>query len=141
MGKAGPILCLLALALAGCGGGSDLPGEDQPATIRIVTSHAVQDRLEQLSLAERNRVFEKAIRESGGRCGSVTTSSYQRDYQRLFMWTARCRAGGRGGEGDWALFVQPDGRAQIRNCADHRQLGLPQCWIIEEAEPLPAVPI
>lgn len=123
---------LLLGGTGGCQGGDDTPGgaipdEDKPPQIRIVTSHEVQDRLEQLSFSERNRVFEKAIRESGGRCGGVVKSSYQREYQRLGMWTARCRGGG----GDWALFVQPDGRAQIRNCADAEELGLPACWIIE----------
>lgn len=126
----GGALFLLA-ALGGCEGGDNvpegaIPGDDQPATIRIVTSHEVQDRLEQLSLTERNRVFEKAIRQSGGTCDAVARSSYQRDYKRLGMWTARCEGGG-----DWALFVQPDGRAQIRNCADATELGLPACWIVE----------
>jgi hypothetical protein len=38
------------------------------------------------------------------------------------MWMARCAD-----KRDWAIFVGPDGSAQVRPCRDLAQLGLPAC--------------
>ena len=41
----------------------------------------------------------------------------------------------RGPEGDWAVFVGPDGSAQVRDCGDVEEFGLPRCEIKGEEGP------
>ena len=48
------------------------------------------------------------------------------------MWTAACAD-----KREWAIFVGPDGSAQVRPCRDVAQLKLPAC-VIRKAAPKPA---
>jgi hypothetical protein len=52
------------------------------------------------------------------------------------MWTASCS-----NERRWAVFVAPDGTAQLRRCETMEQLNLPRCEISQqgaEQQPEPA---
>ena len=119
-------LTLVAMmgSLAACGGG----GEQQQAAVTNTPEIAIrspeQDALHNLTDQNRDIGLKRAILASGIRCQRVTRSGYVTEYNKLSMWTANCDE-----RRDWAIFVGPDGSAQIRPCQDMRQLGLPECRI------------
>jgi hypothetical protein len=71
--------------------------------------------------------MRRAIRDSGYRCQRVTQSGYVGRYENLDMWTATCDDGRQ-----WAVFVGADGSAQVRDCKDVEEFGLPRCEIRQE---------
>ena len=103
-----------ALAVAAC-------DSSQPKQPIVVRSEA-QDQLHKLSDDLRHIALKRAILDSGMSCQRVTTSAYAQEFRNLSMWTARCDDGT-----DWAIFVGPDGSAQVRRCQDVGELGLPAC--------------
>jgi hypothetical protein len=124
------VIAGLGAIAAGCGdgGGSaarngavavNLPQEQQ-----ITVRSAEQDQLHQLDEMNRNIGLKRAILDSGLRCRRVTRSGYVQEYNKLSMWSASCDDGR-----DWAIFVGPDGSAQVRACKDVGALGLPGCTI------------
>ncbi|HEV7660043.1 MAG TPA: hypothetical protein VGO55_09380 [Allosphingosinicella sp.] len=80
------------------------------------------DRLRALSPLNQRIALWRAIRASGQTCSRVIALAYQQDYHHLAMWVARCEGGRR-----WAVFIAPNDDVQVRNCAEHAQLGLPAC--------------
>ncbi|CAA9522376.1 MAG: hypothetical protein AVDCRST_MAG09-2283 [uncultured Sphingomonas sp.] len=114
---------VLAMSLAGCGGERGEPGQpvNEP---QIVVRSPEQDRLHELDDMGRDIGLKRAILASGLRCRRVTQSGYVQEYRRLSLWTASCDDGR-----SWAIFVGPDGSAQVRPCKDMQQLGLPGCRI------------
>ena len=64
----------------------------------------------------------RAIRDNGKRCRRVQGAAYQEFYRELEMWVALCDDGRY-----WGIFIAPNGDAQVRDCQQMRQLGLPQC--------------
>ena len=119
---------LLAAALAGCGGGENdaagNPAANVPQEPQIAIRSAEQDQLHRLDEMNRNIGLKRAIQDSGLRCRRVLKSGYVQEYNKLSMWTASCDD-----KRDWAIFVGPDGSAQVRPCAETKQLGLPECRI------------
>lgn len=114
----------LAVSLAGCGGERNeatSPAVNEP---QIVVRSPEQDRLHELDDMGRDIGLKRAILASGLRCRRVTRSGYVQEYRRLSLWTANCDDGR-----SWAIFVGPDGSAQVRPCKDMQQLGLPECRI------------
>lgn len=126
------IVAVIGLGLAACGGegGADrngaiavnLPQSRPNAPIAIRS--AEQDRLHELDEMGRNIGLKRAIQDSGRRCRRVTRSGYVQEYNKLSMWSADCED-----KRSWAIFVGADGSAQVRPCADMKQLGLPECRI------------
>ena len=114
---------VLAISLAGCGGERGEPAQpvNEP---QIVVRSPEQDRLHELDDMGRDIGLKRAILASGLRCRRVTQSGYVQEYRRLSLWTANCDDGR-----SWAIFVGPDGSAQVRPCKDMQQLGLPECRI------------
>ena len=108
-----------ALALSGCGS-----EEQAQPTQQIQVRGEAQEQLHQFNELNRAIGLKRAIRDAGYRCQRVTRSGYVAEYQNLDMWTASC-ADGR----DWAVFVGPDGSAQVRDCKDVAEFGLPGCEI------------
>jgi hypothetical protein len=90
----------------------------------IVVRSEAQDRLHRLDDMNRAIALRRAIYDSGFACRSVRKSGYVQEYGNLSMWTASC-ADGR----SWAIFVGPDGTAQVRDCREMRELKLPVCEI------------
>ena len=86
--------------------------------------------LHKLSPMNRAIGLKRAIFASGNRCKRVTESGYVQEHNNLSMWMASCDD-----TGDWAIFVGPDGSAQVRPCKDNEQLGLPACVISKKDEP------
>ena len=72
----------------------------------------------------RNIGLKRAILDSGARCKRVTESGFVTEHDNLSMWSAICND-----KRQWAIFVGPDGSAQVRPCRDLAELGLPACVI------------
>ncbi|MFC7535992.1 hypothetical protein ACFQPG_01260 [Sphingomonas sp. GCM10030256] len=110
------------ISLAGCGSGTERQVvSNEP---EIVVRSPEQDQLHQLDEMGRNIGLKRAITASGLRCKRVTRSGYVTEYKKLSMWTASCED-----KRDWAIFVGPDGSAQVRPCGDMQQFNLPECRI------------
>lgn len=101
----------------------------QPNKPIVVRSEA-QDELHKLSDDLRHIALKRAILDSGMPCKRVTGSGYVQEYRNLSMWTARCDD-----NVDWAVFVGPDGSAQVRRCQDLGELGLPGCRVTSAPSP------
>jgi hypothetical protein len=112
-----------ALAVAGCGDGDQSQSPVRP--IKVTGNE--QQELHQASDLNRAIALKRAIYDSGYKCQRVVRSGYVGDYKNLEMWMASC-ADGR----DWAVFIGPDGSAQVRDCRDVAGIGLPQCKGIKE---------
>ena len=89
-----------------------------------------QDALHKLSESYRHIALRRAIYDAGRACRTVTGSGYVQEYGNLSMWTASCADGK-----NWAIFVGPDGSAQVRDCREMEQLKLPTCTIREGPKP------
>ena len=114
----------LVMVTAACG------SEPTPAPAKkqdIVVRSPEQDQLHQLDGIYRDIAMKRAIVASGLRCKRVTRSGYVTEHNRLSMWSATCDDGR-----DWAIFVGPDGTAQVRPCKDMAQFKLPTCQIAED---------
>ena len=46
------------------------------------------------------------------------------EYGNLSMWSAACDD-----DRQWSIFISPNDQVQVRNCAEHAQLKLPECAI------------
>ncbi len=121
MRMAGPVLML---ALVSCGSGDRAASPAATNEPQIAIRSPEQDRLHQLDDMNRNIGLKRAIMDSGLPCRRVTQSGYVQEYNRLSMWTATCAD-----RRSWAIFVGPDGSAQVRPCQDMARLGLPECRI------------
>ena len=114
----------LSIALASC-------GKPQPATpdVPIVVRSEAQNALHKLSDLNRAIGLKRAIYDSGSTCKRVVKSGYVAEHANLSMWTAACDDGKQ-----WAIFVGPDGSAQVRPCADQARFKLPACVIAAKAK-------
>lgn len=116
----GRFALLLVAGLAACGG--EQQGSTTANQPQIAVRSAEQDALHNLSDMDRDIGLKRAITASGIRCRRVTGSGYVAEHNKLSMWTASCDD-----RRNWAIFVGPDGSAQVRPCADLKNLGLPEC--------------
>lgn len=124
MRKAAFAALAAALALSACGS-SDQPQPSEKIRVR----GPEQMQLHQANDLNRAIALKRAIYDSGYKCSRITKSGYSGLYENLEMWMAAC-ADGR----DWAIFIGPDGSAQVRDCKDVAQVGLPQCKIVKDDE-------
>ena len=116
-----------ALALAGCGDGA---AEETRRPTKIANPH--HDQLKALPPDLQRIGVMRAIRDNGKRCQRVEATAYQEDYRNLALWVALCNDGRH-----WALFIAPNGDTQVRDCADARELDLPQCRPVAGTEATP----
>jgi len=124
----GKLLTIIAASLlAGACGDSSEPTAPQRS---ISVRSEQQEALHKLSGPYRDIALRRAIYDGGRACKTVTKSGYVQEYGNLSMWTASC-ADNR----SWAIFVGPDGSAQVRDCKELAQLKLPACTIREESKP------
>jgi hypothetical protein len=105
----------LMLMLAGCDGGGTTK------TTAVSPSNQYVEKLKALSEANRGLALRRAIQDAGQRCKRVESSGYQENYKNMSVWTARCS------DGEWSLFIAPNGDVQVRSCKDVKTLGLPPC--------------
>jgi hypothetical protein len=96
--------------------------EQQEPQIKVRGSE--QDQLHQLNALNLAIALKRAIYDSGYSCSRIDKAGFVGEYKNLDEWTAHCSNGR-----NWAIFAGPDGRAQVRDCADVVQSGLPKCEI------------
>ena len=111
---------LAMIALAACGD-SGAP-TNQAAAIKVRGPE--QERLHTLSAFNLAIALKHAIYDAGFTCRRVTDGGFVAQYQNLDMWTATCDNGRQ-----WAIFAGPDGSAQVRDCKDVAESGLPACTV------------
>lgn len=119
--------CLIALGLVACDDGETGPR----ATTKMQIANPYQERLIKLSVLNRSLGLRRAIQDAGQGCARITATGYQGPHRQLHMWVGRCDP-----QGDYAVFIAPNGDAQVRKCADAKALKLPEC----KREPLDPVP-
>ena len=127
-----PALAALAISLAvsACG---DTGQNSQAKPIKIHSE--AQEQLHRASGYNRAIGLKRAIYDSGYSCKRVTKTGFVGEYKNMDIWKTSC-ADGR----DWAVFIGPDGSAQVRDCKDVAAVGLPECTITkEEADAEPEV--
>ena len=112
----------LGLLASGCGD-SGTEERSRPITVRS----EVQDRLHELDEMNLKIALRRAIYDAGASCPRVDEAGYVQEYGNLSMWTASCS-----NERRWAVFVAPDGTAQLRRCEHVEQLNLPRCEIRQQ---------
>ena len=115
----------MGLALAAC-------DNSQPAkpTQSISVRSAEQNALHKLDPMNLKIALRRAAYDSGQACATVTEAGYVQEYGNLSMWTASCKSGRK-----LAIFVGPDGTAQVRDCKTMADLKLPACVIHKQAAP------
>lgn len=111
-----------SVAISGCDA-----GEPAQPTQSIRVRGEAQEELHRLNDLNRAIGLRRAIRDAGYRCQRVTQSGFVGTYENLEMWMASCTDADR--VRDWAVFVGPDGSAQVRDCGDVERFGLPKCEI------------
>ena len=116
----------LALLLSACGDS----GNSQQNVTSISVRSAEQNALHKLSPMNQKIALRRALYDSGRTCQTVTEAGYVQEYGNLSMWTASCKSGK-----SYAIFVGPDGSAQVRDCKEVEQLKLPACVITKPPKP------
>ena len=104
------------------GAGCDRGGPAAPPPKKMEIANPYQDRLLGLSVLNRSLGLRRAIQDTGQSCRRITASAYQEPYKGQHLWVGRCEP-----EGDYAIFIGPNGDAQVRRCADAGDLMLPLC--------------
>lgn len=92
------------------------------APTKIEVANPFHDRLLGLSVLNRSLGLRRAIQDAGQGCQRITATAYQEPYKGQHLWIGRCEP-----EGDYAIFIGPNGDAQVRRCADAANLQLPVC--------------
>ena len=114
------IAIIAGLALLTACGSSDR--EPTPVRKEIKVGGEAQQQLAAASEMDRAIGLKRAIYDSGNVCKRLTGSKFVTDYKNLAMWRASCADGK-----NWAVFIAPEGSAQVRPCADLKELKLPEC--------------
>lgn len=110
-----------SLMLTGCE-----DNEAEPTARPITVRSEVQDQLHELSELNLKIAMRRAIYDAGASCPRVDEAGYIQEYGNLSLWTASCS-----NNQAWAVFVAPDGTAQLRRCEHMEELNLPRCEIRE----------
>ena len=115
----------MAAMLGACGSEAGQPAaQANTAKSAIPVRSTEQNQLHKLDEMARNIGLKRAITDSGSRCKRVTESGFVTEHDNLSMWSATCEDKRR-----WAIFVGPDGSAQVRPCDQMAQFKLPICKI------------
>ena len=112
------------MAASGCDNGQ--PSAPPP---KIVVRSEAQNQLHKLNDLNRAIGLKRAILDSGRACKRVTRSGYVQEHENLSMWTANCDE-----KIDYAIFVGPDGSAQVRYCQEMQRFSLPACVIHDDKQ-------
>ncbi len=90
--------------------------------LAAIAKNPFNDRVLQLSVADRNGALRRAVTLSDQKCGRLALSKSLGLYGNLGLWQVRCVPGG-----DYGVFLGPDGSVQVRTCDDMKALKLPTC--------------
>ena len=110
-------------ALAGC---NNNQAQQEPNKIRVTSQE--QEQLHQLDAFNLAIGLKRAIYDAGYSCKRITDAGFVGTWKNLDEWTAHC-VYDNGSSRDWAIFAGPDGSAQVRDCKDVPESGLPPCVI------------
>ena len=110
--------------LAACDNQQQQPTNEQH--IRVVSRE--QQQLHELDAFNLAIGLKRAIYDAGYTCKRITDAGFVGTWKNLEEWTAHC-VYDNGTSRDWAIFAGPDGSAQVRDCKDVAQTGLPACVI------------
>ena len=116
----------IAMTIAACGDTQPRGQPQQPRSIQVRSE--AQNALHKLNAMNQKIALRRAIYDSGNACKTVTKAGYVQEYGNLSMWTASCASGR-----SFAVFVGPDGSAQVRDCREMEPLKLPACTIKGQA--------
>ena len=116
----------IAMTVAACGDPTPRGQPQQPRSIQVRSE--AQNSLHKLNAMNQKIALRRAIYDSGNACKTVTRAGYVQEYGNLSMWTASCAS-----KRSFAVFVGPDGSAQVRDCREMEPLKLPACTIKSEA--------
>lgn len=116
----------IAMTVAACGDSPPRGQPQQPRSIQVRSE--AQNALHKLNAMNQKIALRRAIYDSGNACKTVTKAGYVQEYGNLSLWTASCASGR-----SFAVFVGPDGSAQVRDCREMEPLKLPACTIKGEA--------
>jgi hypothetical protein len=119
----------IAIGLGTLAAGCSKPAPQAQKQRSIAVRSEAQESLHQLSEMNRKIALRRAIYDSGSTCKTVTKAGYVQEYGNLSMWMASCASGR-----SFAVFVGPDGSAQVRDCSEMAPLKLPACTIKGEAK-------
>ena len=108
---------LASAVLAGCDGG----GETQTKTKTVTASNPFVEQLKGLDEMNRGLALRRAVQDTNQPCKRVESSGYQEQYKNMSVWTLRCT------DGEYALFIAPNGDVQVRSCKDVKALNVLQC--------------
>lgn len=100
----------------------------QPTKIRVTSQE--QEQLHKLDAFNLAIGLKRAIYDAGYSCKRITDAGFVGTWKNLDEWTAHC-VYENGASRDWAIFAGPDGSAQVRDCKDVVDSGLPACVIKE----------
>jgi hypothetical protein len=118
------LTALAVFALAACNQAPEQAPTNQP-TIKVRSNE--QNQLHQLDALNLAIGLKRAIYDAGYSCKRVTDAGFVAEYKNFDVWVARCTDGKL--TRDWAIFAGADGSAQVRDCKDVPELGLPECVI------------
>jgi hypothetical protein len=110
-------------ALAACNNNQAATNQTK---IRVVSQEQMQ--LHQLDAFNLAIGLKRAIYDAGYTCKRITDAGFVGTWNNLDEWTAHC-VYDNGTPRDWAIFAGPDGSAQVRDCKDVVETGLPACVI------------
>lgn len=111
-----------------------LPSFEAAQAVPVAASLAYSQRLQQLPEMQRSAVLRGALNDSGYFCRRVASASPNKEgYDNLAMWNVRCQNDKTDFQ-DFAVFLGPDGSAQIRQCKDTQSLNLPACHFSDTPE-------
>lgn len=111
------LMMMVTLLLSAC-------GPSAPPTPKPVIKVQGEAQKQLAAASEMNRMIglKRAIYDSGRTCKRVIGSRALAPYKNMSTWQADC-ADGR----SFAIFVAPDGSAQVSPCTDAKELKLPEC--------------
>ena len=84
--------------------------------------NAFNDQMLTLTPANQRGALRRAVTLENMRCGRLSQALYRGRFGNLGYWQGRCDPGG-----DYAVFLGPDGTAQVRQCSEMAGLKLPAC--------------
>jgi hypothetical protein len=117
------IMLLSCASLAACNNNQAATNQTK---IRVVSQEQLQ--LHQLDAFNLAIGLKRAIYDAGYTCKRITDAGFVGTWNNLDEWTAHC-VYDNGTPRDWAIFAGPDGSAQVRDCKDVVETGLPACVI------------
>jgi hypothetical protein len=117
------IMLVSCAALAACNNNEAATNQTK---IRVVSQEQMQ--LHQLDAFNLAIGLKRAIYDAGYTCKRITDAGFVGTWNNLDEWTAHC-VYDNGTPRDWAIFAGPDGSAQVRDCKDVVETGLPACVI------------